>query len=193
MKPESCKEFRELFPSCLKKWFWHCLINALPSYLIAVVWLGLWAFPVSHVAMFCAVFTFVLAYSVLTSLPGPLSRNDSLFARAMNAGLLVRLVISVITVTLIPFGPMLMLTPDLWCGRIAAAAVAWGYDFLGYKATLFDRLDGGSGAVPGFMEVYLTTMLEGLILSFMLFIFCFIAIIILQVNDRKRMFREGRI
>jgi hypothetical protein len=35
------------------------------------------------------------------------------------------------------------------------------------------------------MEIYLTTVLEGLILSFMLFILSFIAIIILQMRDRK--------
>jgi prolipoprotein diacylglyceryltransferase len=37
----------------------------------------------------------------------------------------------------------------------------------------------------GFLEIYATTILEGLILSFLLFILSFIAIIILQMRDRR--------
>ena len=43
------------------------------------------------------------------------------------------------------------------------------------------------------MEIYLTTLLEGLFLSFLLFILSFIAIIILQARDKRRMFCKGRL
>lgn len=189
--------FAKVFPGKLGFWFWHCLINALPSYLIAVVWLELWKFPVAHIAMGCAVLTFMLGYSVVTSLPGPLAKKGSLFSRALKVALVIRIVISVITAAIVPTGVYLLFTPDLWCGQFAASLVSEIYGFLGYEATLLQRVNDGSPSVilstPGFMEIYLTTVLEGLILSFMLFIFSFIAIIILQMRDRKRMFREGRI
>jgi prolipoprotein diacylglyceryltransferase len=47
---------------------------------------------------------------------------------------------------------------------------------------------------PGFMEIYLITLFEGLILSLMLFIFSVMAVVILQMRDRKKMFlRETRV
>ena len=197
MEPTKYIGFAKVFPEKLKFWFWHCLINALPSYLIAVVWLELWKYPVAHVAIGCAVLTFMLGYSVVTSLPGPLTRKETLYARALKAALVIRIVISAITVMIVPTGVFLLLTPDLWCGRFAATLVSKIYGFLGFEATLLPRANGGGPSelfsTPGFMEIYLTTVLEGLILSFMLFIFSFIAIIILQMRDRKRMFREGRI
>jgi hypothetical protein len=63
--------------------------------------------------------------------------------------------------------------------------VARCYDLLGLEATLAGRLDSVASSIEtGFMEIYLSTVLEGLILSFMLFILSFIAIIILQMRDR---------
>lgn len=189
------KNFWRVLPSQLAFWFWHCLINALPSYLIAVMWMALWKYPIAHIAMGCAVLTFIIGYSVVTSLPGPLARKDSLFGRALRSALMMRLVISVITIAMVPTGIFLTLTPDLWCGRLAVFLVSKAYGILGLNGALLNRsFDSDlSGVLPGFMEIYLTTLLEGLILSFMLFILSFIAIIILQAKDRKRMFREGRL
>lgn len=189
--------FKENFPKKLRFWFWHCLVNALPSYLMAVVWLALWTHPVAHIAMGCAVLTFVIGYSVLTSLPGPLAVKDSLFSRAMRVGLRVRMVISILTVCVVPTGIFVLFTPDYWCGQIAVNLVSKLYGLLGLEATLLPRINGDgrtrSLTSPDFVEIYLSTLLEGLILSSMLFIFSVIAIIILQVRDRKKMFREGRI
>ena len=187
-------EQRKRFPSKLKFWSVHCLINALPSYLIAVVWLQLWDQPVAQLAMGFAVLTFVIGYSIATSLPGPLSNRDSLAGRAMRVGLTVRTVISVITMLAVPLGPLLIFTPDLWCGVFASNVVGFFYQLAGLEITLQDGFEDGvsSGRLPGigFMEVYLTTFIEGLILSFMLFLFSFIAILILQMRDRKKRFSQ---
>lgn len=197
MRSETRCGFKKCFPGKLTFWFWHCVINALPSYLIAVVWLGLWDSPVAHFAMGCAVATFVVLYSVLTSLPGPLANKDNLFTRAVRVGLILRLVISIQTVCLVPTGVFLLFSPDLWCGQVAVGIVRRVYEFIGLEASLFQRVDDHSapaisGSI-GFFEVYFATILEGIILSFMLFVFCVIAIIILQMRDRKKMLREGRI
>ncbi|MEP2774872.1 MAG: hypothetical protein ABJQ29_02795 [Luteolibacter sp.] len=197
MTPTEYIGFQKLFPAKLKFWSWHCLINALPSYLIAVVWLQLWQHPIAHVSMAFAVLTFVLGYSVATSLPGPLANKDSLFSRAVKVGLIIRLIISFLTVCLVPTGVLLLFTPDYWSGQLAVSIVNEIYSYLGLEGTLLARVNDGRtpgiSVSPGFLEVYLSTVLEGLILSFMLFILCVMAIIILQMRDRKRMFREGRI
>ncbi len=171
----------------LRFWAIHCLINALPSYLIAVVWMELWGSSNAQFAMLAAVLTFIFGYSVLTSAL-PIFREDgSLFSRALHVGLIVRMVISVITVIAVPLGPLLMFTPDLWCGQFANNVVAWVLRVDGLMA----RTEGLRGEVlgkVGFFEIYLTTVLEGLILSFMLFIFSFIAIIFLQRKSVKNLY-----
>lgn len=186
MEPERLEAFRKSFPGKLRFWALHSMINALPSYLIAVVWLGLWAVAHAHVAMLAAVVTFVVGYAVLTSWVPVLREGRNLFTRALKVGLVIRTVISCLTIFAVPLGMLLLFTPDYWCGQIAVVTVARCYDLLGLEATLASRLDSVASSIDtGFMEIYLATVLEGLILSFLLFILSFIAIIILQMRDRR--------
>jgi hypothetical protein len=189
MQTDQLPTFRKCFPGKLRFWAIHCTINALPSYLIAVVWLELWPVAQAHWAMLAAVLTFVFGYSVLTSWVPVLREGRNLFTRALKVGLVIRTILSLLTVFVVPLGIFLLFTPDYWCGQVAVNVVARCYDLLGLESTLGSRVGGGSVDVTlldtGFMEVYLTTVLEGLILSFMLFILSFMAIIILQMRDRK--------
>lgn len=94
---------------------------------------------------------------------------------------------------------MVIFTPDFWCGNIATAFVDRIYDFLGHETYLRKMFDGditkeGVLIQPRFMEIYLITIFEGLILSLMLFVFSVMAIVIIQMRDRKNMFlREARV
>lgn len=186
MQTDQLPTFRKCFPGKLRFWAIHCTVNALPSYLIAVVWLGLWPVAHAHWAMLAAVLTFVFGYSVLTSWLPVLREGRNLFTRALKVGLVIRTVISCLTVMAVPLGIFVLFTPDYWCGQTAVNAIAWCYDLAGLEATLGSRADSVASSIDtGFMEIYLTTVLEGLILSFMLFIFSFMAIIILQMRDRK--------
>ncbi|WP_411828065.1 hypothetical protein [Luteolibacter sp. AS25] len=189
----SKSSFSQVFPQKLKFWIWHCAVNACPSFLIASVWLGLWNW-VAQFAMIAAILTFVLCYSVATSLPGPLTNSGSLFSRALKLGLKLRMIISILTVCAVPLGVVLMYTPDYWCGWAAVIVVERVFDAMGLTAVLMQGVDEGSGGEilvqAGFWEVYLTTLLEGLILSLMLFIFSLFSIVFLQMRERKRMFRE---
>jgi hypothetical protein len=179
-------DFWQCFPGKLRFWALHCTINALPSYLIAVVWLELWPVAHAHWAMLAAVGTFILGYAVLTSWLPVLREGRNLFTRALKVGLIVRTFISCLTMLAVPLGPVLMFTPDLWCGQFAVAMVARCYDLVGLEATLASRLDSVASSIDtGFMEIYLATVLEGLILSSLLFILSFIAIIILQIRERR--------
>lgn len=182
-------EFIDFFPGKLRFWSVHCVINAVPSYLIAVVWMQLWGSKPAQVAMLAAVVTFIFGYAALTSSLRVFQIKGNLFNRALRVGLILRTVISVITVIAVPLGPFLMFTTDLWCGHFANNAVA---DVLGV-----DGLMGKGGVASirsmskvSFLEIYLTTILEGLILSFMLFIFSFIAIIFLQRKSKTNFYSE---
>lgn len=173
--------FWRCFPGKLRFWTLHCIINALPSYLIAVVWLGLWPVAHAHGAMLAALCTFILGYSILTVWLPLLREGRNLFTRALKVGLTIRTVISVITILAIPVGTPLIFAPDTWCGLAASRVVSM---VLGTRP-LPERIGGSGGGEVGFLEIYAITLLEGVILSFMLFIFSFIAIIILQMRDRR--------
>jgi hypothetical protein len=188
---DSILAFRRSFPGKLGFWSVHCAINAVPSYLIAVVWLGLWNSLTAQLAMLAAVVTFILGYSVVTSWVSVLREGRNLFTRALHVGLVIRTIISCLTALAIPLGPFLLFTPDLWCGLWANSLVSKVFGFAGLAART--DIDGRTGSVAdsvlsgvGFLEIYATTLVEGLILSFMLFIFSFLAILILQMRDRRK-------
>jgi hypothetical protein len=50
----------------------------------------------------------------------------------------------------------------------------------------FFRFDRGD-ATGGFLPVFTTTMLEGFIISFLLLMISFFALIVLQMRDRKKL------
>lgn len=173
---------KKIFPGKLRFWALHCTINALPSYMIAVVWLGLWPVAHAHWAMLAAVLTFIIGYAVLTSYVPLLREGQTLFTRALKVGLTIRMVISVFTIIAVPVGVPLFVSPDLWCGMGASWFVS---QVLGTQPLLQRIGEASGGFEVGFLEIYATTLLEGLLLSFLLFILSFIAIIILQMRDRR--------
>jgi hypothetical protein len=186
-------QFTDVFKGKLKFWALHCVINALPSYLIVMIWLDQFGNPTSHIAMLSAVFTFVVTYSVLTSLPGPLTREDTLFSRALRVGLVMRMICLIWTFLFLLLGPMVIFTPDFWCGNIATSFVELIHGFLGHETQLRKMIDGNTSKdgvliQPGFMEIYLITLIEGLILTLMLFVFSVMAVVLLQMRDRKKIF-----
>jgi hypothetical protein len=186
--------FIDIFKGKLKFWSLHCTINALPSYLVVVFLLEQAGNPTAHFAMLSAIATFVIGYSVLTSLPGPLTRKDSLLSRALKFGLTLRMICSIITVLAVPTRIFLLLTPDYWCGNFASMIVAEIFNLLGQKAYIFGAVGNGElveNAQIMFMEFYLVTLLEGLMLSLMLFVFSVFAVVILQMRDRKKFFVEN--
>ncbi len=112
-------------------------------------------------------------------------------ARALKVGLILRAAISVITVLLVPLGGFLLFAPDYWCGQISVNVVAYLFGIIGLTSTLNESISGIERvSSTGFLEVYSTTMLEGVILSFMLFVLSFIAVIFLQMKDRKKRIRR---
>lgn len=180
------RAFSTAFPRQLRYWTLHCLLNALPSLGIALFWLELWKHPSAVVAMFAAIATFIVLYAALTSLPGPLADRDHLLSRALRLGAKIRAWLSVMSLALLPTGVLMLFTPDYWAGLMAITLLNAAANFLGSTEPFFDGDTASNTA--GFFPVYATTLLEGFILSFLLLMISFFALIVLQARDRRKAF-----
>ena len=69
---------------------------------------------------------------------------------------------------------------------MAAGVVNWFGQTMGLPGAMIDA----SGADPAMIAVYAITMLEGLIISFMLIMLSFFSLLVLQTKERKRMAME---
>ncbi len=178
-----------VFPRQLRYWSLHCLLNAAPSLGIALGWLGLWKSPSAVAAMFTAIATFIVLYATLTSLRGPLTDPDHLLSRALMLGARIRGWISGISLLVLPTGIFMMFTPDYWCGLLSISLLNGAARFLGASRPFFQPEP--DGATASFLPVYATTLLEGFILSFLLLMIAFFALVFLQMRDRRRAFAIG--
>lgn len=178
-----------IFLRQLRYWTFHCLINALPSFILATVYLQIWRSPSAVAAMMAAVATFILLYATVTSLSRPLRNEDHLLSRALKIGTRIRLAISGVSTVYLPFLPLVLFMPDMWCGVLAIGTLNRLASMVtGSGRAFFDFSDGGTIVANGthFLATYAVTMLEGFILSFLLLLISFIAVICLQAKDRRR-------
>lgn len=179
--------FRTVFPRQLRFWTFHCLLNALPSIGIALFFLQLWRNSVAVAAIFFAIGTFILLYTTVTSLNGPLADEKHLLSRSLKLGVTIRAWISGISVLLLLTLKGILFVPDLWCGiiiinilnRVASLSGAANQDLF---------RPGPDHGIAGFIRIYATTMTEGFFITFLLIMISFFAAIFLQALDRKRVF-----
>lgn len=180
----------KLDPAVLRRqfrhWSLHCSLNALPSFIIAVGHLKLWQRPTAIVAMLAAIATFIVLYTVLTSLPGPLSREDHLLARSLKLGTRIRAFLTVVSVPMLLGEAGTVFTPDFWCGVAAIFGINTIGQLLGHPT---DMVDFGPGHA-GFLPVFAVTLLEGFILSFLLLLISFFALVYLQNRARRQVFND---
>lgn len=175
----------QVFFRQLRFWSIHSMVNALPSLAIALFWLGLWKSGQAVAAMFAAIFSFILIYSLLSTFLRPLSDERHLLHHAMRLGTKIRVWISVVSLVLVPMGYLVMFTPDYWCGWLSVNALNIVSRRLGSGDDFFNA-GLGQGTTTDFGKVYVTTMLEGFILSGFLFLVCFFALVGLQIVVRNR-------
>lgn len=181
--------FRSNFPRQLRYWALHCILNALPSLGIALGWAQLVRSPAATAAIFTAIATFILLYATLTSWITPVADKSRLLFRSLDLGLRIRAVISVFSLFGLWDKDHLIFLPDIWCGLAAAFSIDWLGRRFGFERI---NLNGRQpGSVSGFFQIYATTMLEGFILSFLLLMISFFALIILQAKDRRKAFAAG--
>lgn len=176
-------------PGQARYWALHCGINALPSFIVAVAYLQMVKHPSAVAAMILGILTFIVGYTILTSIDGSFSDSSSLLSRALKVGVKIRFVISLISLPLLAPTPAALFVPDVWAGMLAVGAVNWlggvigaGSGLIGGSSGLID-LDGGE---TPFFAVYATTVLEGMIISFMLMMLSFFSLLVLQAKQRNR-------
>lgn len=173
---------RTRLPEQARYWSLHCGVNALPSFIVAAFYLQMITQPLNVIAMLLAILTFIIGYTVLTSIDGLFTDSGSLLSRALKVGVKIRLVISLISLPMLLPSPVALFVPDVWAGMLAAAVVNWCGRMLGHGAFTIDA----TGGDPSAFAVYATTILEGIILSFMLLMLSFFSLLVLQAKERKK-------
>ena len=168
-------------------WLMHCALNASPSFAIAGAFLRFLDHPSTALAMLAGVFTFVLLYTAFTGYVMQIVEPNQTLRRALKADIKFRVVISIWSLAgLVSLG---IFSPDFWAGMLAVRA----YNMLtflpkfpdfGRSTTLLDP-DWGQ-----FFPVYCVTIIEGLILSFTLFMVSFFAVLVIQAKERRKAYEE---
>lgn len=181
------------FPKQLGHWTIHGICNALPSFIIAMILLGLRT-PVAILAMLSAVAVFVLAFAVVTSLPGPLSEESQVLGRAIRLGARIRSWMAGLSLLFFPFGEStFFFTPDFWCGWLAVMIQGEMEKWFGIQGFALRPLDETGDASVRFLPVFTTTLLEGFIISFLLLMISFFCVIFLQARESRRMLKASRL
>lgn len=176
--------FLSVFPRQLRFWTFHCCLNAAPSFVVALFFLGLVSNNEAIIAMLCGIGSFILFYATLTSLPGPLSDERNILSRSLKAGAKIRSWIAGLSLLSV-FTPAITISPDFWCGNFAVKMVESliGYFRSGFSVARMEH--------AGFLEIYLTTIIEGCFLSMLLLMISFFAVMLLQAKERRRVFRHA--
>lgn len=177
-------EFLTRFPGKLAHWALHGTLNALPSFIIAAVYLRLWDKPQAVLAMISAVAVFIVTFATLTSLPGPQSDDSHVIARSIRLGARIRSWIASFSLPLLAFHQAaVFFVPDFWCGWLAVAVHQAAMKQLGAPR-------GANGIDdPTFGSIFSITLLEGIILSFLLLMIAFFCLVFQQARERRRAMR----
>lgn len=176
----------------LRFWSLHCTLNALPSLAIALGWLGLWKSSTAILGMVSAIVSFILLYTVVTAVVRPLADGGSILSRALKLGTKTRSLISGGSLLAVTTGMGVLFTPDFWCG-FGASVIVESLRTIAETGALPTRFepDVPRAGNVSFGSIYLTTMLEGLLLSMLLFMLSFFCVILLQRRDRKMACASG--
>lgn len=152
--------------------------------------------PAAPWAMLAALVTFILAVTALTSLSETLIAWRTLPSRGLRWGLRMRGACSAVSLIVIGVAlgrtnhkgdSLLFFIPDIWTGLGSLVSISWISDQLGYGNPLSHVLDGGTDL--GFLAIYAIAIIDGAILCFIIFILSFVSMLVLQIIDRKALWR----
>lgn len=166
----------------LRFWSVHVGLTALPSFCFALL-----AFnsPPAVAGMLAGIVTFIAGYTLLGSLKGYRAFADrTLVGRAVRMGARARVIVSLVSGVM--FLPVLgnsfalvNFAPDYWAGWAAVLFVDGVSSLLGASWNL-------SSGSRDFLPTYLVTVTEGVILSFTLLLFSFLALVLLTMRQNRR-------
>ena len=173
---------RSRLRSQARYWGLHCSVNALPSFIVATCYLQMATKPLAILAMLLAILTFVVAYTVITSIDGLFTDPESLLSRALKIGVKFRLVVSLVSLPFLLPTAAALFVPDVWAGMLAVGLVNGAGQLLGGGGAMVGPTEGS----PPMLAVYATTIIEGLILSLSLLMISFFTLLVLQMKNRKK-------
>lgn len=134
--------------------------------------------------MLAAVLSFIVLYSFLTSLKSPLSDHSHPLHRAMKMGTKIRTIISLVSIPVVMLEGIMIL-PDFWCGYLAVLLVDLASASMGGTGTTIVT-DPKIEEVVRFWPTFAITMVEGFILSFLLLMISFFALLVIHGRDRRK-------
>ena len=177
---------RNVFYRQLRYWSFHVPLNALPGSCIALFYLELWKSPSALAAMTAVIGMCILAFTILTSLDGPLAVETHVLSRALKIALKIRGWISGISLVLLPKGG-LFLMPDFWCGWLVAGLIDTIATLSGSHGRLIDTPN-----LAGLPEIFATSLLVGMTVLIFVMTVTFFVVLFLQSKDRRNLFlRQG--
>ncbi len=194
------KEYFSRFLRSLGFWSLHGVVSALPGFCIAMWIVTLSENPYALVAMLSALLTLILVIALIMSLGPSLTVWRTLPSRGLRCGLVLRAICSgvsfIIILTVLAEdgrygGPIILVLPDLWTGLGAVLAIDWISDVLGYGEPLSRIMDNPANL--SFAMIYLISLIHGLILCFMIFIVSFVSMLVLQIRDRKKFYKNAAV
>jgi hypothetical protein len=175
----------------LRFWGIHCGLTALPSFCIAVTTFN---GPLAILAMLCGIATFVFAYAFITATPLYGKVHTGLIGRSIKLGTRIRMIVSLASLPLLlplmssgfndsaPPGS-LFFAPDFWFGY---AAILISFLILNAISTQGSLGNGPESWSDTFLLPYLTTVIEGILISISLIFIAFITLIILNFRRNRR-------
>jgi hypothetical protein len=176
------------FPRQLGHWTLHGIFNALPSFIIVIFVMNVKRPETAIPAMLLAITCYIFAFSVITSLEGPLSDKNHLLSRALRLGTRIRTVLACISLPFLAVKEQaLLFVPDMWCGWAAVLAYEHLRKFTGAGDSL-NLVERGE-----FLPIFVITLIEGFIISFLIVMISFFCVIILQSRARRQMIAASRI
>jgi hypothetical protein len=194
-------DMREWLSSFLRNlgfWSLHSVVSALPGFCIAMWLVKLYENPFAFLAMLSALFTMILVITSIMSIWPSLTAWRSLPSRGLWCGLVLRAICSgasfIIIITVLAINgrdghPILIALPDLWTGLGAVLSITVISDFFGFEPSFLEIMSRPANI--SFAMIYLISMINGLILCFLIFIVSFVSMLVLQIRDRKKLYQNG--
>lgn len=182
----------------LRYWSLHCGLTGLPSFCLALIYFNS---TTNVVAMLTGIATFIICFSAITSssLYGKL--HSGIVGRSIRLGTRIRMIVSLAGLPfLLPLighdvdqGSMpsmfVLFTADFWFGYAALMIIAVVGQALGGNYNGF----GSSNFEADFAFTYMTTVVEGLLISVSLVLIAFFTLIILNAKRRRQIHQEATI
>jgi hypothetical protein len=177
-------DFTRDFSHQLRFWTLHVPLNALPSFIIAVSLFRFDRQPFAIFTMLIAIVLFIFVLSAITAMMPDLNRQGHPLARALRATMILRAWMSGLSAAMLVIAPPSMgIVPDFWCGYVSAALAG------GISKSF--HLASSTVTAGGSMPVFLTTVVEGLIIAICIAMITFFLCLYFQSRDRRKAFTSA--